>query len=76
MTQSNKYYRLLGHTLHECFVFKDKLQDLLDKQIVELDADIKPVVANVFFINEGNKAQVHTDPHLSSNNEGDDWVIF
>lgn len=36
-----KYHCILGHTLQDYFVFKDKLHELIDKNTMELDADMR-----------------------------------
>lgn len=33
-------------------MFKDKLQELINKNIVELDADMRVITANAIFMNE------------------------
>lgn len=33
----NKYHRLVSHCLKDCFVFKHKIQVLLDKQLITLN---------------------------------------
>lgn len=71
-----KFHRLLGHTLQECFVFKDKFQELLDKKIVEIDTNMRLAVTNVVFINEDNEAQNTMLPQVNLDDEGDDWAIF
>jgi len=47
-----KYHHIVGHTLQDCFVFKDKLQELIDKNIVELDADMRATTMNAIFVDE------------------------
>lgn len=47
-----KYHRILGHTLNDCFVFKEKLQELIDKNTVEIDTKMRATTTNVVFANE------------------------
>lgn len=42
----------MGHTLQECFIFKDKLQELINKSTVELNADVRTVTTNVVFVDK------------------------
>lgn len=57
-------------------IFKDKLQDLIDKKVVELDVDIIPAAINAIFIGEDNETQTIIVPQDVLDNERDEWVTF
>lgn len=47
-----KYHRILEHTLQDCFMFKDKLQELINKNTVELDVEMRVATTNAIFIDK------------------------
>lgn len=71
-----KYHRIVGHTLQDCFVFKDKLQELIDKNIVELDANIRAATTNVVFVDEDMVNLIGPQDNGDDSDDRDDWVIF
>lgn len=66
----------MGHTLQDYFVFKDKLQELIDKNIVELDIDMRAVTINVVFIDEDMVNLMSPQDNEDDNNDEGDWVTF
>lgn len=68
-----KYHCILGHTLQDCFMFKDKLQELINKNTVELDVEIRVATTNAIFTDKDMVGLV------SIQDNGDDkskWAVI
>ena len=48
------YYKMLGHPLKSCYIFKDILQALIDAKVLKLHPEQKKVIANMMsFLQSG-----------------------
>lgn len=55
--------------MQDCFMFKDKPQELIDKNNVELNAEMKATTTNVVFV---EKEMVNLVDTQDSRNDGDE----
>lgn len=57
-------------------MFKDKLQDLIDKNTVELNVDMRFTTTNVVFVDEDMVDLMSPQVNEDNNNDEGDWVTF
>lgn len=65
----------MGHTLQDYFVFKDKLHELINKNTVELDTDMRAATTNAVFVEEDMVDLISPQDNEGDNDDEGDWVI-
>ena len=68
------YHRLISHSLSDCFVLKDKIQELLDSKTIEIPPLEKTTSNPVTTMDDG---VVYEDSRLMKEESSDEeWTIF
>lgn len=57
-------------------MFKDKFQELIDKNTMLLDADMRAATTNVVFVDEDLIYFMNPQDNKDVDDDGDNWVTF